>query len=208
MPEATQDHWEQVYADRAPQSVSWFQSEPSLSLQMIAKSGVGTEASVIDIGAGASNLADHLLDLGFHHITVLDVSATALAVAQSQLGKRAATVVWKVEDVTTWTPPPGAFDLWHDRAVFHFLVAQGERDAYLRALNRGVKSGGWVVLATFSPTGPDRCSGLPVQRYSAGALQAALGAGFTLMDTESETHVTPGGGGQDFTWCLFRKIAA
>ena len=208
MPDPTQDHWEQAYAAKAPQAVSWFQREPTQSLRMIAESGLGADASIIDVGAGASNLADHLLALGFRQITVLDISALALAVAKSRLGAHAASVRLELADITVWRPPASAFDLWHDRAVFHFLVGDSDRQAYLGALNHGVKPGGWVVLATFAPTGPERCSGLPVQRYSACALQAALGAGFALMDTASETHVTPGGAPQDFTWCLFHKTAA
>ena len=208
MPDATQGHWDRVYAGATPEAASWFQRQPAPSLQMIATTGLGPDATVIDVGGGSSSLVDHLLDRGFRRITVLDVSAQAVAAAKSRLGPRAGAIDWQIADITAWAPPTAAYDLWHDRAAFHFLVREKDRQAYLRALNRALRTRGYVILATFALTGPARCSGLPVQRYSADTLAHALGAGFQLIDVNSETHVTPGGAPQDFSWCLFRKSAA
>lgn len=201
----TQEHWEQVYGSKAPETVSWFQPEPSPSLAMIDEAGMDAGAAVIDVGAGASTLVDHLLDSGFRDISVLDVSSQALAAAKTRLGERAALVNWLVEDITTWRPTTAAFDLWHDRAVFHFLIDEAHRQAYLRALERALRPGGHVILATFALDGPERCSGLPVRRYSPQTLKAVLGPHFELIDARPETHLTPGGGSQNFVWCLFRK---
>lgn len=207
MSDAAQTHWEHVYTTRPSTQVSWYQGEPERSLAMFAAAGVAPTASVIDVGGGASLLVDRLLEQGYGQISVLDVSSQALAAAKARLGGRGDTVAWLVEDITTWSPPPHAFDLWHDRAVFHFLVEDIHRQAYLRALNQGLRDGGYLILATFALSGPERCSDLPVQRYSAETLQAALGGGFKLLDTSLETHITPSGVAQDFVWCLFRKTA-
>ncbi len=203
----TQAHWEQVYGSKASDTVSWFQAEPSPSLAMIAQAGVNPDAAVIDVGAGASALVDHLLDSGFRHVSVLDVSSQALAETKARLGERAALVDWLVEDITAWRPPAAAFDLWHDRAVFHFLIDAADRQVYLRALERALRPGGHVILATFALDGPERCSGLPVQRYSPQMLEAVLGPHFELIDARPETHRTPGGASQNFVWCLFRRTA-
>lgn len=208
MPDATQGHWEGVHTAKAPEAMSWFQRQPARSLLMIAETGLGPGATVVDVGGGSSTLVDHLLDRGFRQITVLDVSAQALAVAKSRLVLRAGSIDWQIADITAWAPPTAAYDLWHDRAVFHFLVGEVDRDAYLRVLNQALRSGGYAILATFALTGPEGCSGLPVQRYSAHTLSDLLGAGFQLIDATSETHVTPDGALQDFSWCLFRKSAA
>jgi len=207
MSDARQAHWDRVYAARPVTQARWHQDEPARSVAIITAAGVGPEASVIDVGGGASFLVDRLLDKGFRRITVLDVSTQALAAAQARLGERAAAVAWLVEDVTVWSPPKDAFDLWHDRAVFHFMVADADRRAYVRALNQGLRVGGHLILATFALSGPERCSGLPVQRYSQETLPAVLGANFRLLDATPETHVTPSGAAQDFVWCLFRKTA-
>ncbi|MBI1198958.1 MAG: methyltransferase domain-containing protein [Phenylobacterium sp.] len=203
----TQEHWEQVYGSKAAETVSWFQAEPSPSLAIIAAAGANPEGAIIDVGAGASALVDHLLDRGFRHVSVLDVSSQALAEVKARLGERAALVNWLVEDITTWRPPAAAFDLWHDRAVFHFLIDAADRQAYLRTLERALRPGGHVILATFALDGPERCSGLPVQRYSPQMLAAILGPRFALIDARPETHLTPGGASQSFVWCLFRKTA-
>jgi 2-polyprenyl-3-methyl-5-hydroxy-6-metoxy-1,4-benzoquinol methylase len=200
-------HWEQVYTTKAADAVSWFQQESILSLDMIAAAGVGPDAAIVDVGGGASLLVDRLLDRGFTKLTVLDVSEHALALAKARLGSRAASVAWVVEDVTSWEPPSAAFTLWHDRAVFHFLVDEADRHGYLRALDRGLTPGGFAIFATFALSGPERCSGLPIRRYSAATLQATLGAGYELVKTIPETHMTPSGNRQDFLWCLFRKGA-
>ena len=205
MPDTPREHWDQVYAGKPTSSVSWFQSEPSLSLSMIAAAGVGPDDAIIDVGGGASNLVDRLLDQGYRRLSVLDISSEALAVSRQRLGDRAQAVTWLAETIVSWSPLAGAFDLWHDRAVFHFLVDDSDRQAYLRALNHGLRSGGRLVLGTFALTGPQRCSGLPVRRYSTAALQDALGPGFELVRSEPETHLTPSGAPQDFNWRLFRK---
>lgn len=208
MSDTTQEHWQRVYATRASDAVSWFQEEAVTSLAMIAAAGLGPEAAVIDVGAGASTLVDQLLGRGFQRITLLDVSDQALDVAKARLGVRSGLVDWVVANITHWTPASAAFDLWHDRAVFHFLTDETDRQAYLRALNRGLRVGGHVVLATFAPTGPERCSGLPVRRYSAEALRAAFGPGFELVETRPQVHRTPTGSSQDFVWCLLRRRAS
>lgn len=205
MTATTQTHWQSVHTTKPLEAVSWFQGEPAPSLAMIAAAGVGAAAAVVDIGAGASSLVDRLHWAGFHRLSVLDVSSGALDVARNRLGIGAEAINWIVSDVTAWSPTVDAYDLWHDRAVFHFLVTEPERQAYLAALNAGLRSGGYLVMATFAPTGPEQCSGLPVRRYSADALCAALGPEFQRIESKAETHRTPGGGEQDFTWGLFRK---
>ena len=207
MPDPRPDHWEGVYGAKSADGVSWFEREPATSLEMIAATGLGPDAALIDVGGGASTLVDRLLAEGYRHVTVLDVSGRALAIAKARLGPIADAVDWLVADITAWTPPPNAFEVWHDRAVFHFMVTEADRKAYVRALTRSLRSGGYAIIATFALTGPERCSGLAVQRYCPETLQAALGSGFTLIDAEPQTHTTPTGTSQDFVWCLFRKTA-
>lgn len=200
-------HWDDVYSTKPADTVSWFQDNPAPSLDMIARTGVGKSEAVIDIGGGASVLIDRLLDLGHSNLSVLDIAPAGLAVAQKRLGGRAKRVTWIAHDVTIWQPSQDAFAIWHDRAVLHFLVEEADRAAYLRALDRGVRTGGFVILAPFALSGPERCSGLPVRRYSAEMLQAELGQGFQLIDQRLQAHVTPAGNRQDFIWCLFKKAA-
>lgn len=205
MADTRTDHWQTVYATKATETVSWFQGEATPSLAMIAAAGAGAHAAVIDIGAGASTLIDRLLWAGFHDLTALDVSAQALAVSQARLGDLAAAPSWIVADLTAWSPEAHRYDLWHDRAVFHFLVDDSERRAYRAALTRALRPGGQVILATFAPSGPERCSGLPVRRYSAEALAREFSEDFDLVAAATQTHHTPAGGEQDFTWCRLRK---
>lgn len=197
-------HWEAIYAHRSPEAVSWYQRDPALSLSLIEAAGVAPDEPVIDVGGGTSLLVDRLLERGFTDVTVLDLAETALAAARARLGPLQDRVHWQVADVRHWEPAPGAYALWHDRAVFHFLVTNADRQGYLRALGRGLRPGGHAVFATFAHSGPQRCSGLPVQRYCAQDLQATLGSRFTLLDSRPETHHTPAGTSQDFQWCLFR----
>lgn len=201
-----EDHWNKVYSTKAATEVSWFQEEPAASLALIDTAGIGPDDAIVDVGGGASLLVDRLLDRGQSDITVLDIAETGLAVARARLGAKGAGVAWTVQDVTRWQPPPGRFRLWHDRAVFHFLIDEADRRGYLAALDRGLRAGGYLILAAFAPTGPERCSGLPVRRYSGESMQAVLGPGFRLLAERPETHPTPAGGRQDFTWCLFRKL--
>ncbi|MES2340291.1 MAG: class I SAM-dependent methyltransferase [Pseudomonadota bacterium] len=205
MTSTTQAHWQTVHTTRASDAVSWFQGEPAPSLALIAAAGVGAGASVVDVGGGASSLVDRLQWAGFRRLSVLDISSGALDVARARLGAEAQAIDWIVSDVTAWSPAVNAYDLWHDRAVFHFLVTEPERQAYLGALNAGLRGGGYLILATFAPTGPEQCSGLPVRRYSADDLCVILGPEFQRIESKAETHLTPGGGRQDFTWGLFRK---
>jgi SAM-dependent methyltransferase len=201
-------HWNEVYGTKPAETVSWYEDEPRNSLAMLDAAGIGPDAAVVDVGGGASRLVDALLDRGFTRVSVLDLSSAALDVARARLAGRAGQVEWVVQDVTCWEPASGSIDLWHDRAVLHFLVDEQDRQAYLRALGAGLKPGGFAILAPFALTGPEKCSGLPVCRYSPESLQFLLGSGFTLMKSLAATHITPGGSRQDFIYCLFRRNVA
>jgi len=201
----TQRHWDQVYASKAAEAVSWYQARPDMSLAFIADSGVAHDAPVIDVGGGASTLVDHLLAQGFTDLTVLDLAAPALAQAQARLGAgRAGQVRWLVEDVTRFSPSR-RYALWHDRAVFHFLTDDAARAAYGEAVRRGLAPGGTVIVATFAADGPSRCSGLDVSRYDADALSRHFGNDFECRATERELHVTPWGATQAFTYLRLRR---
>ena len=199
-------HWENVYTTKDPESVSWFQSSPKISLELIDASGVDLSGSIIDIGGGASGLVDALVDRGQRFVAVLDIAGAGLAVAKHRLGARGADVEWIVANVTNWQPAR-PFDLWHDRAVFHFLTSEADRHGYLAALDRGLVVGGTLIMATFALDGPERCSGLIVRRYDAEGLATELGPGFELIETRREAHHTPGGTVQNFTWTRFKRIA-
>ena len=202
----SKEHWEQVYTTRSVQSVSWFQPHARQSIELIAATGVGKDARIIDVGGGASTLVDDLLAQGHGQVTVLDLSEAALAASRTRLGDRAASVDWRVGDITTIDLPRHAYDVWHDRAVFHFLTSPRERQAYIDAVLRAVRPGGHVIVATFAEDGPEKCSGLPVRRYSADGLHAEFGAPFTLLQQEREEHHTPFGTVQSFIYCLCRKV--
>jgi ubiquinone/menaquinone biosynthesis C-methylase UbiE len=194
--------WDSAYASRGVQSVSWYQDTPIVSLELIEALGIGRDAAVVDIGGGASVLVDRLVEQGFVDVSVLDVSADALAEARRRLGD-AAPVSWLHEDLRVWRPER-RFDLWHDRAVFHFLVTCDDRDRYLQTLRSAIKTNGAVVLATFAADGPEFCSGLPVARYSSADLAHLLGNRFELLETRQEEHTTPAGVMQPFTWVAGR----
>jgi SAM-dependent methyltransferase len=196
-------HWERVHAAKSPEEVSWFQATPETSLALVEASGVGTEAGVLDVGGGSSRFVDGLLARGFEDVTVLDVSQAALAGAAERLGPSAEAVEWVVADVTDFEPGR-LWSVWHDRAAFHFLIAAEDRGAYGRTLRRCLSPGGWAVIATFAPDGPDRCSGLEVRRYSPQSLAEALGEDFELVTGLSEEHVTPSGAPQAFSFALLR----
>lgn len=183
-------HWNHVYQTREPGDVSWYQHRPDLSLALIAASGVSKDAGVIDVGGGASVLVDCLLDDGYTHLAVLDVSGAALNHSRSRLGARAGTVEWFEADVTSFEPPH-RFGLWHDRAVFHFLTGADDRRGYAATLHRTLQPGGTVVISTFALDGPAKCSGLDVVRYDEQAISAELGPEFQLQEVRRETHVTP-----------------
>ena len=195
-------HWEDIYAKRDPTEVSWFQSHPEHSLALIEQTGLGTRAGIIDIGGGTSTLVDHLLEASYENIAVLDIASTAIARVQARLGKRAGEVTWIEGDVSEHAPE-SLYDIWHDRAVFHFLTHARDREYYLEALNRSLKPGGQVIIATFSENGPSQCSGLDVVRYSPVTLSQALGPQLHLVETLTEEHHTPSGGIQQFVYCRF-----
>jgi ubiquinone/menaquinone biosynthesis C-methylase UbiE len=201
----SKEHWEHVYSTKSADSVSWFQEHAEHSLQLIEGTGVSLSAPIIDIGGGASTLVDDLLDKGYSNLTVLDLSAAALITAQNRLGPSANAVQWIDADITKVELPVHSFDVWHDRAVFHFLTSPVDRHAYVQAVLRAVKPGGHVIVATFAEDGPTQCSGLPVMRYSASELHAEFGEPFALVQHDTETHHTPFGTLQQFTYCYCRK---
>jgi SAM-dependent methyltransferase len=199
-------HWERVHQERTPTAVSWYQENPFRSRELIRRTRAERSAPIIDVGGGASRLVSYLLADGFSDVTVLDVSPTALERARERMGSAANQVSWLEADITTWVPSR-RYRVWHDRAVFHFLTEADDRHRYLAALRTALAPSGDVVIATFGPDGPERCSGLPVVRYDAAALAAELGAGFVLMAEEEELHVTPSGKVQPFQFCWFRALS-
>jgi len=199
-----QDRWDATYAAKAD-NVSWFQARPERSLAMIADAAGGRPASIVDIGGGASRLVDGLIAAGHRDLAVLDISGVALERAKARLGGDAATVEWIVADVVRWQPSR-TWNIWHDRAVFHFLTEPASQDAYIAALHAGTTAGSHVIMATFAPDGPEKCSGLPVQRYSPQSLAERLGAGFGLYAQDRESHATPFGTSQAFSYAAFRRV--
>lgn len=204
----SKDHWERVYATQAANAVSWFQEHADYSLRLIRRTGIAPAATIIDVGGGASTLVDDLLANGFSNPWVLDLSAAALAAARKRLGSRAGGVRWLEADVTQAVLPARGFDVWHDRAVFHFLTSPEDREAYVRTVLRAVKPGGHVIVATFAEDGPTRCSGLPVMRYRAHELHSEFGDAFSLVHHEREAHCTPSGSVQQFVYCYCRKTGS
>lgn len=196
-----QRHWDEVYATKPAQAVSWYQPHAALSLELIRRTGAGRDAAIIDVGGGASTLVDDLLADGYRDLTVLDLSAAALDVARRRLGRTAGAVRWLDGDVTAAALPARRFDVWHDRAVFHFLTEAAQRRAYVEQVMRAVKPGGHVIVATFAPDGPLQCSGLPVMRYSADSLHDEFGTAFELVEHRDESHLTPAGKVQHFIYC-------
>jgi SAM-dependent methyltransferase len=197
-------HWENVYTTKGEREVSWFQENPAPSLELIAMIGLSADASIIDIGGGASRLVDALVERKIDQITVLDLSAAALEVAKERLGDRGAGVEWVVADVTNWEPLQ-TYDLWHDRAAFHFLTEQADQSAYVDRLKKAIKAGGHAIIGTFALDGPERCSGLSIVRHDAASLSAMLGTDFKLIDARRHDHVTPLGAVQRFQFSTFRR---
>ena len=195
-------HWDNVYTSKAPNQLSWYQPVPATSLSLILAANLNPAAKIIDIGGGVSTLADNLLAQGYRSITVLDLASVALDQSKQRLGPAAKQINWLVADITTWQPH-ARYDLWHDRAVFHFLTDPGDRRAYFTALKNALQPGATVILATFALDGPERCSGLSVQRYSPETLAEELGSEFTLLETAPEDHHTPSGTIQRFVYCRF-----
>lgn len=196
-----QQHWESIYRSKATDEVSWFQPHAGSSLRLIHDTDAGLDARIIDVGGGASVLVDNLLDAGYRHLTVLDLSESALAEARKRLGTRASQVSWLASDITQASLPANAYDVWHDRAVFHFLTDPADRARYVQQVLHAVKPGGHVIVATFGPGGPLRCSGLNVVRYAPDTLHAEFGAPFRLLRHETEVHQTPTGKEQEFVYC-------
>jgi len=199
-----QQHWEHVHRTKDERSVSWFQEAPSLSLELVGNARLAPGSSIVDIGGGTSPLADALLKAGYR-VTVLDISEAALSVAKSRLADQASKVTWVAADVRAWEPAAAAYDLWHDRAAFHFLTAPGDRAAYIARLKTALRAGGTVIIATFALDGPEKCSGLPVMRYSGESLAQTLGADFEWIETRAHDHTTPSGAVQKFQFSTFRK---
>ncbi len=200
------NHWEHVYATKKTESVSWFQVHAEQSMRLIRGTGVPYSAGIIDVGGGASTLVDDLLSSGYCAVSVLDLAAAALSVAKARLGERASQVQWTEGDITKVLLPVHAFDVWHDRAVFHFLTSKEDREAYVDTVLRSVKPGGHVIVATFAEDGPIQCSGLPVMRYGPSDLHAEFGSPFSLVRHEREEHHTPFGTVQKFVYCYCRKL--
>lgn len=202
---ARKQHWEQVYSDKKPTDVSWYQLHPEYSLALIEACAAGSGARIIDVGGGTSTLVDHLLTAGYRHISVLDIAGTAIRQAQARLGARASEITWLEEDVTRY-PFTQDFAIWHDRAVFHFLTSPEDRNRYLANLKQALKPGGHAIIATFAEDGPSECSGLAVMRYSPESLSNILGGSLRLVETRQEEHHLPHGGVQRFIYCRFRRL--
>jgi SAM-dependent methyltransferase len=200
----TKDHWQRIYGRKAPDEVSWYRPHLERSLDFIERAGLAPDAAIIDIGGGASTLVDDLLARGYTNLTVLDVSAAAIDAAKARLGDRADCVRWLVADVTEIDFGAGSYDFWHDRAVFHFLRDQADRRRYVAAVRRAVKLGGHVLVATFGPEGPERCSDLEVVRYDADKLHDEFGHEFRKVGSVTEMHRTPRGAEQQFVYCYCR----
>jgi SAM-dependent methyltransferase len=198
------EHWEGVYRTKGEREVSWFQETPSVSLELIRSAGATRLSPIVDIGGGASRLVDALVDGGYEALTVLDLSESALAAAKARLGESAAQVTWIVADVVGWRPSQ-RYDIWHDRAAFHFLTDAADRTAYVARLREALRPGGHAVIATFALDGPERCSGLPVVRYDAASLGEVLGDAFSLVETRRHDHHTPMGSTQRFQFSMFRR---
>jgi len=205
--ESRQAHWEKVYTTKGEKEVGWFQENPAPSLDLIVKAGTTTASALIDVGGGASRLVDALIAKGFRAVTVLDLSEAAVGAAKVRLGRRADQVQWIVADVTVWEPHAAAYDVWHDRAAFHFLTEDRDRMAYVARLAKAVKPGGHAIIGTFALDGPEQCSGLPVARYDAQSLGRELGDAFELVETLSHEHRTPSGSEQRFQFSVFRHRA-
>ncbi len=197
-------HWETVYATKDADQVSWFQEHAELSLKLITRAVPERDARIIDVGGGASTLIDDLLNHRYKNLAVLDIAASGLEASRIRLGAQADLVDWLVADVLAADLPRHSIELWHDRAVFHFLTSEAQRLAYVATVLNAVKPGGHVIVSTFAEDGPTRCSGLPVMRYSASALHAEFGAPFTLLHQEKEAHDTPFGTTQQFVYCWCR----
>jgi len=199
-----QNHWEKIYTEKGPIAVSWYRPHLETSLELIERVAVNRSSSIIDVGGGESTLVDDLLARGYEDITVLAISSTPIEANRKRLGYAAERVHWLVADITESDLPPSRYEVWHDRAVFHFLTAPGDRVAYVRQVARAVKNGGYVIVSTFGPEGPTKCSGLEVVRYDAESLHQEFGVHFRLLGSSKELHQTPFGTTQQFLYCYCR----
>ena len=197
-------HWEQVHATKDPRQVSWFSPHLERSLELIERAAPDRSASLLDVGAGQSTLVEDLLGLGYENISVLEISQTALDGLKARVGQAGRAIRWICGDVTETELPEASFDLWHDRAVFHFLTEAGQRRAYVERVRRALKPGGSLIVSTFGPSGPERCSGLATMRYDASSLGSEFGDGFTLVESSLDLHETPSGAVQQFLSCWYR----
>lgn len=197
-------HWDRVYETKLETEVSWFQQKPELSLGLIRKYAPGRDAAIIDIGGGASSLGAELAGAGYPDLSVLDISAAGLARAKAHAGTHASKIEWIVADITAWQPRR-RWQLWHDRAVFHFLTDRDAQDAYIGALDAATAPQAIAIVSGFAPDGPEKCSGLPVIRYDAASLAKRIGDGFELLAQKRESHRTPAGSSQNFYYAVLRK---
>ena len=203
---SSQSHWQKVYEGKSPDQQSWYQARPDISLEWIGRVAHETPTRLVDVGGGASTLVDHLVAREGFQVTVADIAAPALKTSRQRLGERAEQVEWVVADLTEPVDFDGSFDIWHDRAVFHFLTDEKDRRVYRDNLERHVAPNGHAIIATFGPEGPDKCSGLPVRRYSAKSLARTLGDGWKLLESQDELHTTPWDGEQAFVYALFERV--
>ncbi len=205
MSDKKESHWQSVYEAKQPTSVSWYRPHLDVSLALLKAAGLNTQSRVIDVGAGASTLVDDMLALGVDNITVLDISSASLEVTRRRIGERASSVNWLVADATKHSFLPNSFDIWHDRAVLHFLVDDADAMDYVRAATSAVMVGGYLIVGGFASDGPEKCSGLPVKRRDPDELAALFQSGFLMVESRTEHHSTPGGNVQSFAYALLRK---
>ena len=198
------DHWEKVYTKKSPSEVSWYQTHPGISLELIASRGIDHSAKIIDVGAGASVLVDKLLEAGYTDISVLDISSKAIDHAKERMESRAEQTVWIITDITEFEPSR-QYDLWHDRAVFHFLTEKIDRQKYVEVLKKALKPQGHLILSAFSLEGPPKCSGLNVERYDVEKMKQELGDEFEFIKSVNESHVTPWQAKQEFIYGYFKR---
>lgn len=203
----TKTHWESVYQTKPADAVSWYAPHLHESLRYVRQASAHKDAAIIDVGGGESTLVDDLLAAGYSDITVLDISATAIEVARRRLGPSAGSVKWLVADILDVALAPASYDIWHDRAVYHFLTNDEQRRRYVEQVLRALKPGGFAIVGTFGPEGPETCSGLPVARYSPTQLHGTFGAPFQLLNSSFELHATPSGSRQQFVYCFCRRAA-
>lgn len=197
-------HWDKVYSEKPPTEVSWYEPMPQISLELIKSCEIDKDAAIIDIGGGDSFLAEFLVSLGYKNITVVDISSKAIERAKERMCEKAEEVKWIIADASKFEPER-KYDLWHDRAAFHFLTGEDQKKNYLERVHRAVKPGGYVIMGTFSDKGPQKCSGLEVQQYSVNDMCKLFEEEFTMLSGKNIDHQTPGGKKQNFTFCSFQK---